>query len=196
MNLELSMAAFALVASATPGPVNLIALSSGARHGWRASLPYVTGATAGFTVLLVLVGLGMQQMVKALPTLMLALRWAGVLFLLYMAGRLWLDGGEVDHSPAANSRPSLIAGAAMQWLNPKAWLASVSGMAVYAANGDAAMVWLFAAIYFVVCFVSVGAWAVAGSAVSSMLADKRTMCRFNRLMAGLLAISAVFMLAD
>lgn len=196
MNLELSMAAFALVASATPGPVNLIALSSGARHGWRSSVPYVTGATAGFTVLLVLVGLGMQQMARALPMLLQGLRWAGVLFLLYMAVRLWRDSGEVDHSQAPSRRPSLIAGAAMQWLNPKAWLASVSGMAVYAANGDTARVWLFAAIYFVICFVSVGAWALAGSAISAMLADRRTMRRFNRLMAGLLAISAVVMLAD
>ncbi|WP_374566530.1 LysE family translocator [Ideonella sp.] len=194
MNIELSMAAFALVASATPGPVNLVALSSGARHGWRSSLPYVAGATVGFTALLVLVGLGLQQAARALPMLMQGMRWAGVLFLLYMAFRLLLDSGEIGQSKKPDRRPSMWAGAAMQWLNPKAWLASVSGIAVYAADGDMARVWLFAAIYFAICFASVGAWAVAGSAVSSMLTNARTMRRFNALMAGLLAISAVVML--
>ncbi|KAB0543471.1 LysE family translocator, partial [Pseudomonas palleroniana] len=48
MSLILSMAAFALVASITPGPVNIVALSSGARYGFRATLRHVGGATLGF----------------------------------------------------------------------------------------------------------------------------------------------------
>nr|BFE96380.1 hypothetical protein GCM10020185_69160 [Pseudomonas brassicacearum subsp. brassicacearum] len=58
MSLILSMAAFALVASITPGPVNIVALSSGARYGFRATLRHVGGATLGFVLLLVLMGLG------------------------------------------------------------------------------------------------------------------------------------------
>ena len=48
MSLSLSMAAFALAASISPGPVNIVALGSGARHGLRASLAHVAGATLGF----------------------------------------------------------------------------------------------------------------------------------------------------
>lgn len=60
MSPALSMAAFALAISLTPGPVNPVALTSGARHGWRAATPHVFGATLGFTALLVLVGLGLR----------------------------------------------------------------------------------------------------------------------------------------
>lgn len=52
MSLYLSMAAFALAASISPGPVNIVALGSGARHGLRASLAHVAGATLGFCLLL------------------------------------------------------------------------------------------------------------------------------------------------
>ena len=44
MSLIISMAAFALVASITPGPVNIVALSSGAQFGFRASQRHVAGA--------------------------------------------------------------------------------------------------------------------------------------------------------
>jgi len=38
----------------------------------------------------------------------------------------------------------------MQWLNPKAWLASLAGMGAYAADGDGRLVWQFTVVYFVV----------------------------------------------
>jgi threonine/homoserine/homoserine lactone efflux protein len=118
----LAMALFALVASITPGPVNLVALHSGARHGLRASLPYVSGATTGFTVLLLLVGLGVQWLANALPTMTHAIRWAGVAFLLFMAWQLATSKGESGggRPDGTAPRPSFVAGAALQWLNPKA----------------------------------------------------------------------------
>jgi threonine/homoserine/homoserine lactone efflux protein len=57
MSLIISMAAFALATSITPGPVNVVALSSGARFGFVASQKHVFGAAVGFTLLLVLIGL-------------------------------------------------------------------------------------------------------------------------------------------
>ena len=74
------MAAFALAASISPGPVNLVALSAGARYGLRASLRHVTGATLGFTLLLLAVGLGLQQLLQQLPPLKMLLHWSGVAF--------------------------------------------------------------------------------------------------------------------
>ena len=100
MNLVLSMAAFALAASLSPGPVNLVALGAGARHGFRASLRHVTGATVGFTVLLVLTGLGLQEILQRWPGLTDLVRWAGVAFLVYLAIRLAADDGRLAAGPA------------------------------------------------------------------------------------------------
>ena len=59
----LPMALFALVTSATPGPVNVISAMSGARFGPISSLPYVFGATTSFVAILLLVGLGLNSVV-------------------------------------------------------------------------------------------------------------------------------------
>ena len=193
MSLMMSMAAFALVASITPGPVNIVALSSGARFGFRASQRHVAGATLGFVLLLVLMGLGLHELLQRWPALTQGVQWAGVAFLLYMAFKLAADNGQVQARESAQA-PSMLYGAIMQWLNPKAWLACVAGMGAFVADGEARLVWQFAAIYLVICYASVGCWAYAGTFLRGFLHNPAGMRLFNRTMALLLVVSAVYLL--
>lgn len=193
MSVIFSMAAFALATSITPGPVNIVALTSGARFGFGASLRHVAGQALGFTLLLVLIGLGLHEVLLRWPLLTQGIQWAGVAFLLYMAWKLATDNGQLDTRTDAKA-PSMFYGAMMQWLNPKAWLACVAGMGVFAANGEAALVWRFAAVYLVVCYLSVGCWAYAGAFLQQYLRNPRGMRLFNRSMALLLAVSALYLL--
>ncbi len=164
MNIYLSMAAFALAASITPGPVNIVALSAGAQFGFSATQRHVFGATLGFTLLLVLLGLGMHQLLTLWPALTRLIQWAGVAFLLFMAYRLAFDDGRLGNGAAR--APSCWYGALMQWLNPKAWLASVA------------------------------CWAYVGAMLRGLLRQARNVRRFNRTMALLLAAGACYLLAD
>lgn len=193
MSIFISMAAFALASSISPGPVNIVALGSGARHGLRASMRHVTGATVGFTLLLLLTGVGLQALLARVPALARATQLAGAAFLLWMAWKLARDDGELALAGDGKG-PSLVMGAAMQWLNPKAWVAAVAGVSAFAANGDAALVWRFAALYGAVCYVSIACWAYAGTFLRRRLHHPAGMRRFNRAMALLLAASAVYLL--
>ena len=193
MSILVSMAAFALASSISPGPVNVVALSSGAQYGFRASMRHVTGATVGFTLLLVLTGLGLHELLLRLPFLTDAIQMAGVAFLLCMAWKLAVDDGRLQADEHGKG-PSLLNGAAMQWLNPKAWLASVAGMGAFAADGDALLVWQFAVVYFVICYVSIACWAYAGAFLRHYLGEPARMRLFNRVMAFLLAVSAAYLL--
>ncbi|WP_418889617.1 LysE family translocator [Rhizobium laguerreae] len=94
--LLFSIAAFSLAASISPGPVNIVAMSAGMRHGFVRSMWFVTGATIGFVVLLVFVGFGLSAAISCLPNLLAVVRWAGVLFLIYMAVGLATDGGAMS----------------------------------------------------------------------------------------------------
>jgi threonine/homoserine/homoserine lactone efflux protein len=185
-----SMAAFALAASLTPGPVNLVALSAGMRYGVRASMSHVTGATVGFTLLLVAIGAGMHQLFERWPSLLTLIRWAGVAFLLFMAYKLARDDGRLGRAEQALA-PSFWVGATMQWLNPKAWLASIAGMGVYAAGGGGERIAIFATLYFIICYLSVGCWAVAGALLGRRLQTPARIRGVNRLLAVLLAASAL-----
>ena len=182
MQLALSMATFALAASISPGPVNIVALNAGARYGLSASLVHVSGATVGFILLLLVCGLGLHEVLTLHPGLTRTIQWAGVLFLLYLAWRLAADDGQLgdSHRPYP---PSFMGGALMQWLNPKAWMACVAGMGAFAADADRDHLWLFASIYFVVCFVSIGCWAWIGSRVRAHLQHPAGVRLFNRILA-------------
>lgn len=185
MNVFISMAAFALAASITPGPVNIVGLSSGARYGFWPSMRHVMGATLGFILLLVLAGFGVHEVLLRLPFMVQVIQWGGAAFLLYMAWKLARDDGRLTISEASQ-RPSMLQGAIIQWLNPKAWLAAVAGMALFVADGDALLIWQFAAIYFVVCSLSLACWAYVGTFLRQYLDNPKGMRLFNRVMALLL----------
>ena len=193
MSLILSMAAFALAASITPGPVNIVALSSGAQYGFRASQRHVAGATLGFVLLLVLMGLGLHEVLQLWPFMTRVVQWAGVAFLLFMAWKLASDDGQLNTSESGRA-PSMLYCAVMQRLNPKAWQASVAGLGAFVADGEARLVWQFAAVYLVICYLSVGCWAYAGTFLRGYLSNAAGMRWFNRLMALLLAVSAGYLL--
>jgi threonine/homoserine/homoserine lactone efflux protein len=110
-----------------------------------------------------------------------------------MAWKLAMDNGELGDRDEGRA-PSMFHGALMQWLNPKAWLACVAGMGAFVADGEASLVWQFAAIYLVICYLSVGCWAYAGSFLRTWLGNPVTMRLFNRAMAALLVASAVYLL--
>jgi len=195
MNLYVSMGVFALASSISPGPVNLVTLGSSIQYGFGTSMRHVTGATAGFTVLLVLTGMGIHEVMHYLPHLTGVIKWAGIIFLLYMAYRLAVDNGQIGAKKPARG-PTLLSGAIMQWLNPKAWLASLAGMGAYAASGAVSLVWQFAALYFVICYLSLSCRAVAGMFLRQYLGNPKRVRLFNRIIALLLVCSTFYLLHE
>lgn len=193
MNVLVSMAAFALVASITPGPVNIVALASGARFGFLRSQGHVLGATLGFVCLLLVTGFGLRELLAQWPLLVELVRWAGVLFLLHLAWKLASDNGQLG-AEAATPSPSFWRGAAIQWLNPKAWLAAVAGIGALVGDGQAWLIWSFAAIYFLVCYLSVTCWVYAGAYLAAHLRSPGRVRLFNRCMAAVLGGCALSLL--
>ncbi len=190
--LYLSLGSFALAASISPGPVNIVALTTGFRHGFRASMGHVTGATVGFTALLLLSGLGLAELLLQWPGATKVIGAAGVAFLLYLAWNLWTDDGRISNGTTPRP-PAALSAAAQQWLNPKAWIAAIAGMGAFGMGGGTVRIWLFAALYFVICYASIAAWAYAGARLRHYIDDARRMRAFNRAMAALIALSALYL---
>ncbi len=195
LHLYLSMSAFALAASISPGPVNIVSLSAGATHGFRATMRHVSGATFGFTLLLLLIGLGLNELLRVSPNFTVWVQWAGVVFLVYLAWQLLRDNGQLGDAEQMR-RPSFLSGALMQWLNPKAWLASVAGMGAYASDGSLSLVVQFALIYFVVCYLSLAVWAYVGAYLARSVRNPIYLRWLNRTLAVLLLVSAGFLMLE
>lgn len=191
--LLLSMAAFALAASISPGPVNLVGFNSGVRNELRSGLWFVSGATLGFIALFVAVGLGLHGLLSAVPAFAVALKYAGMAFLIYLSLMLIRHDGQLT-PPGHGTRTGFLTGVAMQWLNPKAWLASASGIGAYAGGGELSLTLAFAALYLPICWLSLSSWVFAGRALGRWVATPRRLRWMNRSIALLLLLSALYLL--
>lgn len=192
MSEILAMILFALALSITPGPVNVITLSIGISRGARAALPFVSGATIGFVALLVLLGLGLSQLVDQVGWLLDALNIAGIGFILYLGFKIARSDAAPDF--AGSDVPGFRAGAALQWLNPKAWGACIAGIGAFGVAQSLPKLMMFSGVYLVVCFIGVGAWAVLGQTIRRFFDTPRNRRLFNRVIGGGLMVLALFLL--
>jgi threonine/homoserine/homoserine lactone efflux protein len=188
----LSMSVFALIGAITPGPVNIIATSSGVRFGFVRTLPHVSGATVSYTLIVALVGNGLHQLLSDHPQIIELLKYPGGGFLLYMAYKIITAPAATIEPDSDAQPPSFIAGGLCQVLNPKAWLVAMSGISVFALSQPEADFYInaYCLISFVLCFVGVGFWAAAGNLIRGYLRKPEHMRLFNRTM-GLLLIGTI-----
>ncbi|HYD60943.1 MAG TPA: LysE family translocator [Noviherbaspirillum sp.] len=69
----------------SPGPGNTILAASGGRFGLKGSVPFWMGFEAGNLVWCLVYGFGLSQAFSAYPLAYQALKWAGTLYVLYLA---------------------------------------------------------------------------------------------------------------
>ena len=88
MSIILAMSLFSLSMSISPGPVNFITLSTGANHGFRSAVPFVSGATICFTLLLLLIGMGLGQLAEDHAAFLDLLGYGGSALICYMGYKI------------------------------------------------------------------------------------------------------------
>lgn len=192
MSLFLAMFDFSLAMPITPGPVNMVIISSGISHGFGRTMPFVSGATIGFTLLLAAIGFGFYQLLEAYPKSFNYLAMAGSAYVLYIGYRIAMASGSIDVSERA--RPRFHEGFLLQWLNPKAWVACVSGVALFSQPESQTSLIVFVLIYFMVCYVSLAAWALVGERARLLLDTDMRVRAFNSFMGRLLIFCAAYLL--
>jgi len=191
MTLLLAMTTFALALSASPGPVNIIALASGVNNGFMRTLPFVTGAALGFTALLYLVGMVGETVVKDYPTVMSAMHLLGTSYILYLGVKLIRAKGDV--SSEDKPKPKFHEGAILQWLNPKAWIACLIGVAAFVTGEGLGTILIFCLIYFVMCILGVSFWAVMGAFTQNFLTTPKHLSYLNTVMGASLCGVAIYL---
>lgn len=188
----LALTGFAFVTSATPGPNNLMLMASGANFGMRRTVPHMLGISIGFSVMCLMVGLGVAGVIFAWPMADLVLRGVSVAYMLWLAWKIARAGGpgEGPDQERAGARPmSFLAAAAFQWVNPKAWAMALGAIALYAPDQSLAALALVAGVFGLVNLPTVSLWAAAGQGLRRVLTSPARLRGFNWSMAGLLVAS-------
>lgn len=190
----LPLAGFAIAATVTPGPNNVMLMASGANFGVRRTLPHMAGISVGVAALVFLSGLGLGQVIAAAPAIRATMTTAAICFLLYLAWKI-ATAAPASGSGATAARPlTFLQAAGFQWINPKAWAMAVSVATVYIPDATPSAMLLAALIFFLVAIPSTSLWTAAGERLSHWLSDPRRLRLFNLAMAGLLILTLVPML--
>jgi threonine/homoserine/homoserine lactone efflux protein len=167
----------------------MVIVSSGANHGFRRTIPFVSGATIGFTLLLVVVGFWLLRLVSAYPVFLMYLELVGAAFIVYVGYRIAAASPEI--SVERQRTPTFVEGFLLQWLNPKAWIACASGAALFSSTNETLIA--FIAVYFLICYLSLAAWAVLGDRVAMLLHSRLRMRIFNLTMGAMLIATAGYL---
>lgn len=142
-----------VVATASPGPAVLATAATAARAGRAAGIAFGLGVCAGSLSWAVASALGLSALVVAEPRALVAIRIAGGLFLLWLAGRAALSAlrpaptataADLPLAPTIRLRAHALRGLLVHLTNPKAALAWIAILAIGAPPGAPA--WTFAAI--------------------------------------------------
>lgn len=181
---------YAFVTSITPGPNNLMLMSSGANFGFSRTLPHMAGVGLGFGFMVFLVGIGLAGLFHALPYSDLTLKVLSVAYMLYLAWKIATTSGIGDTETRA--RPmTFFQAAAFQWVNPKAWSMALASISLYAASQSLLSVAIVALVFTLVNLPSVSVWVLVGTQVRRLLSNPARLRLFNWAMALLLVLSLV-----
>jgi threonine/homoserine/homoserine lactone efflux protein len=189
-SLLIAFVVFAAVMYFTPGPNNIMVLSSGLNYGFRPTLPLIAGITFGCAFMVAAVGLGFGTIFIAYPVLQTILRYAGAAYLIYLAAVIAMSD-PVTPGQDNRRRPMTFWGAVLfQWVNVKGWVMVIGTITAYA--GIASFPWNIV-IQVVACLllgvVATSIWALSGSSLRALMTSPRAVRAFNIAMAALLLVS-------
>jgi threonine/homoserine/homoserine lactone efflux protein len=187
---------FVFSTSITPGPNNLMIMSSGLNHGVGRSLPHLLGICVGFPAMIIAIGLGLGALFSQLPILHEIIRWVGIAYLLYLA---WVIANTKEMGSAGSSKPfTFLQAVAFQWVNPKGWIMAVGALAAFTTPDG--QIWAEAA-KIALAFLTIGGpcivvWMLFGVGLKRLLTEPRHLRVFNVVMGLLLVVSIVPMILE
>ena len=180
---------FAVVSTITPGPNNLMLLSSGANFGFKRTIPHMLGIGLGFAWMGALVGIGLIEVFDRFPVSHDILKVASIGYLLYLAYKIATSQPIEEQGNNKVAPLTFIQSAAFQWVNPKAWSMALTAISVYSPSRSLESIALVSIIFALANIPSVSLWTVLGQQLRRLLSSTFRLRAFNWTMAGLLVAS-------
>lgn len=163
---------FCISQVATPGPANMLMLTTGAQFGLRRALPFVAGVALSKQFIIWPLGFGLLAVQKDYPLVFEVMKWASVAYILYLAYRV--AGLRLSTGDPKAQAPGFLAGLIVHPLNPKAWGVVMAAFTTFVSEGTPP---LQATATIAICLLGAQsllhpAWTYAGAWVARVLAGK------------------------
>lgn len=151
-----------------PGPNVALIVANSLRYGIRMGVMTVFGTTAGVAAQLALVVIGLAAIVELAADVLTWIKWAGVVYLVWLGIRTWrepvADLHKVEAAPAMFWRGCMLA-----VLNPKTLLFNAAFVPQFVGAGSTIQFALVATVFIGVLFVGDVLWAVFANSARQLL---------------------------
>ena len=199
----IALLVLATAASFTPGPNTTLSTALAANGGLKRALHFVCAVPVGWGLLLALCAAGLGALVVAQPLLRWAVLIGGVVYLLWLAKRIW-GNRSLSQVDEARLNVTFWQGVGLQFLNIKAWMLALSLVAGWVAGRPDAVLRFAQVLPLMLAFAffSNFTYALVGSVLRHWLAGPvkggvatgGRLLVFNRVMASALVLTALWML--
>ena len=182
----LSMSLFMLVTSCSPGPNNIVASYSAFNFGVSKTIPHMFGVIFGFTTLVATVNFGLINVFKMFPIIQEILKYAGSIFLIYLAYKISFS--KANSSDSAVNPVKFIETFLFQFLNPKGVIVAIIIVSTYVDSGEDFInhsFWVIVVAFIFACF-SILFWTLVGKFLRKFATNEKFIKWFNYVMSILL----------
>lgn len=180
--------------SFSPGPNTTLSTALAANGGLKRAMRFVVAVPVGWSALLLLCAGGVGALVTAAPNVRIAIKALGIAYLMWLAFKL-SRSGQLGQADAGRMQVGFWQGVGLQFVNIKAWLLALTLVAGWVAGQTepAQRVAVLLGVMLVFAFASNLAYAAVGALLRAWLAQGRRLLWFNRCMAGVLVLTAAWM---
>jgi len=190
-----------LLIELTPGPNMGYLAALSAASGRSAGMKAVLGVTLGLSIYMLAAVVGVAELIAQAPLAYQTLRWAGVVFLLYLAWQAWRGADEASpgHAPAESDQAPFWRGLFANLLNPKALVFYVVLLPSFVAP-ERAPYWVQALIlggsHILISVLVHGAIVLVAARAGQLLAQRARMRSVRRVLAISIALIAFWLAWD
>jgi threonine/homoserine/homoserine lactone efflux protein len=199
MSVEYFLAWFAVVFPliASPGPANIVFALSGAKQGFKKSIPLMLGIDLMFIVGSILVGFGLGEFLQAYPTPMLLIKLLGIGYIFYMVYKFIKPakkGTEIEKSTVYTFYDGVI----LQIFNPKGWTLVFVTFSLFLDGSFDHTQQVIVLIFMVATFniLTHITWIMAGTFITRCIANPSNEKVINTVFASSLLLVALWLLWD
>ena len=196
MNISLLIAAlvFLIPMYITPGPNNILCAVHGSQHGFRATIPLISGFVIGWFVMGVFVALTIDFLEQN-TGLLTYLTMIGASYMIYLSYKI-ATSKPIEEGPSESQRLTPLTGAMLQFVNGKAWIHDIVLLGSFGTIFGAGILAKMTLIIFsiILCLPFVALWAGFGTFLRNFFTSPESSLMLNRVMGFSLFIVAVWLL--
>lgn len=163
LSVFLNMTVSAAITVWSPGPNNILLLSTSSKYGIRKNLRLMLGIWTGSLTLMCLSGLFCSTLGKVIPGIQAYMKYAGAAYILYLAWQTFRRQPPADS--AAEKEPSYLMGLFLQLLNVKIILYGLTMFSTFILPWESSIPLLFLFAIYLMILGAIGnlIWAFAGN---------------------------------